>query len=130
MIHGIPENESEESKDTDKLLMDVFKDKLGVILGIQDIDNSHRHGPLARVLDPHTDQETIKVRPIIVKFISYRVTQLVMKSRRNLKGSKMSITECLIKSRQSLLKEVQQKVGLKHTWSVNSEIFAKDAITL
>ena len=48
-----------------------------------------------------------------------------MKSRRNLKGSKMSITECLIKSRQSLLKEVQQKVGLKNAWSADGKIFAK-----
>ena len=35
LIHGIPENESE---DTDKLVMDVFTDRLGIILGIQDID--------------------------------------------------------------------------------------------
>ena len=48
-----------------------------------------------------------------------------MKSRRNLKGSKMSITECLIKSRQSLLKEVLQKVGLKNVWSADGKIFAK-----
>ena len=34
LIHGIPENESE---DTDKLVMDVFTDRLGIILGIRDI---------------------------------------------------------------------------------------------
>ena len=122
LIHGIPENESE---DTDKLVMDVFTDRLGIILGIQDIDRSHRLGPSVRVLAPRTDQDTVKVRPIIVKFVSYRVRQLVMKSRRNLKGSKMSITEFLIKSRQSLLKEVQQKVGLKNAWSADGKIFAK-----
>ena len=96
MIHSIAEN---ESQDTDKQVMDVFTVRLGVILGIQDIDGSHRLGPLARVLAPHTDQDTVKVRTLIVKFVSYRVRQLVMKSRRNLKGSKMFITEFLIKSR-------------------------------
>ena len=37
----------------------------------------------------------------------------------------MSITECLIKSRQSLLKEVQQKVGLKNAWTADGKIFVK-----
>ena len=110
MIHGIPENESE---DTDKLIMDVFTVRLDVIFGIQDIDRSHRPGPSARVLASHTDQDTVKVRPFIVKFVSYRVRQLFMKSRRNLKSSKMFITGFLIKSKQSLLKELHQKVGLK-----------------
>ena len=103
LIHGIPENEPE---DTDKLVMDLFTNRPGINLGIQDIDRSHRLGPSVRILAPRTDQNTVNVRPIIVKFVSYRVRQFVMKSRRNLKGSKMSITECLIKSRQSLLKEV------------------------
>ena len=102
LIHGIPENEPEDS---DKLVMDVFTDRLGIMLEIQDIVRSHRLGPSVRVLAPRTDQDTVKVRPIIVKFVSYRVRQLVMKRRRNLKGSKMSITECLIKSRQSLHKK-------------------------
>ena len=52
LIHGIPENESE---DTDKLVMDVFTGRLGIILGIQDKDRSHRLWPSVLVLAPRTD---------------------------------------------------------------------------
>ena len=39
-------------KDTDKLVMDVFTDRLGTISGIQDIDHSHQLGPSVWVLAP------------------------------------------------------------------------------
>ena len=87
-----------------------------------------RLGPPPVADDDDTDSQEEnerKIRPIIVKFLSYRVRNKVIKARRNLKGRKISITEALVKGRRDLLRKAQERVGFRNAWSYNGKIFAK-----
>ncbi|XP_039275102.1 myoneurin-like, partial [Nilaparvata lugens] len=66
-IFGVPEANKE---DTDQLVIDVCKDKLGVNIELQDIDRSHRVGRRLAVAASNTPPP--RPRAIIVKFVSYR----------------------------------------------------------
>ena len=71
--------ESQEES-TDKIVLDIFLNNLGVRLDLSEIDRSHRLG------QKKADQDrNVSNRPIIIKFISYRSIQKVYKVKRNWK---------------------------------------------
>jgi hypothetical protein len=49
-------------------------------------------------------------RSIIVKFVSYQTRNDIWKAKRNLKGTKILVTESLTPARQALLKEVKERL--------------------
>ena len=129
MIHGIPE---EREENTGELALDIFNNKLGLGVDLSELDRTHRLGPEPVADDDDTnsqDENERKIRPIIVKFLSYRVRSTVIKARRNLKGEKVSITEALVKGRRDLLRKAQERMGFRNAWPYDGKSLPKE-ITL
>lgn len=114
-VFGVVEKKGEN---TDTLLIDIFKNKLNVDVSLSDIDRSHRVGA---VQQPGPDGK-IKHRPIIVKFVSYRVRRLVFENKKKLKGSSVSVQEDLTALRAKLLQDVGKVYGPKNTWTLDGRI--------
>lgn len=114
-VYGVVEKKGE---DTDALLIDIFKNKLNVDVSLSDIDRSHRVG----VVKAPGEDGKIKHRPIIIKFVSYRIRRQVFDNKKKLKGSSISIREDLTSLRTKLLQEVIAVHGLKNTWTLDGRI--------
>lgn len=110
-IFGVHESAGEN---TDELAVNVFRD-MGVNVDLREIDRTHRVGP----------RTTAKVRPIIVKFTSFRARQEVFTNKRKLKGTNITIREDLSAYRLSILKVAIQRFGLKNVWSSQGDIIIK-----
>ena len=110
-FNGFAESESEN---TNEIIKDLAKDKLKITLQDSDIDRSHRVGK----------RGTDKPRAILVKFTNYNARKKVIKERKHLKGSRLSIHEDLTKQNQVLLKETAKQRGVVSTWSNDGRIFA------
>ena len=108
-IFGIPEAAGE---DTTEVIKQIAQDKLGVSLDEKDIDRSHRVGKLSD-----------KLRAILVKFTSYRARNIVIKQRRKLKGSKITIHEDLTRKNQELLMKSSKQTGVVSAWSQDGRVF-------
>ena len=65
-----------------------------------------------------------KPRPIIVKFVSYKVRSEVFRSKRKLKGSGVRITESLTKKRMELYNSVLNDSNVKTAWTLDGKIIA------
>lgn len=114
-VFGVVEKKGEN---TDTLLIDIFKNKLNVDVSLSDIDRSHRVGATQ---EPGPDGK-IKHRPIIVKFVSYRVRRLVFDNKKKLKGSSISVREDLTSHRTKLLQSVMSAHGPRNTWTLDGRI--------
>ena len=112
---GIPEQDRE---DTDKLVIELVNDKLGVPMQAVDIDRSHR-------VTPKPGSEPRKgPRPIIVKFTRYNVRNSVYRSKRKLKGSRVVILEDITQVRRNLIHEASKKSSVKRCWTSDGKITA------
>ena len=86
---------------------------LNICLDIFQVDRSHRlNGPKR----PESDNSQV-IRPIIVKFATYRSRNLVFKAKKLLKGSSIAIFENLMTHRASLLKDVN-----RNAWTMDGNI--------
>lgn len=67
------------------------------------------------------------IRPVLVRFWSYKCRLLSFGNKKNLKRSKISIAEDLTQNRVQLLKEVKGKYKRRKflTWTKNGNIFVK-----
>lgn len=110
-VFGVEEGADE---DTDVKAIEIAR-KIGVDLSIEDIDRSHRIGV----------RNNDRPRPIIIKFVSYRKRSEVFHSKKNLKGSGVTIREDLTKMRHSLLKETINKYGVRSVWTLDGVVIAK-----
>lgn len=97
-----PENEA----------IQLFKDKLGVNITTDHIDRCHNVGKGDK-------------QHIIVKFVSYRTRDMVMKQKKKLKGSGVVVTEDLTKARLEILKSAGERFGKQNTWSHDGVILVK-----
>ena len=86
IVHGLQVSQNEN---TDQLVMDTFQRYLGITVKAGDSDRSHwLNSPK---------------KPIIVKFISHNLKQLIYNNKKKLKGTQILITEALIKKRKECL---------------------------
>lgn len=108
-IFGIPERADEN---TDKLVVDLVKEKLNYALPASAICRSHRVGP----------KRGDKARPIIVKFISYRFRSEVFWRKKNLKDTGITISEDLTAARFQLLHVAMSRFGKSNVWSQDGRI--------
>ena len=113
-IHGAQESEKGDADELIKAIKTIAKDKLDIELQDTDIDRTHRIG---RASD--------KPRSILVKFTSYRARNILIKQRRKLKESKISIHEDLTKGNQDLLMKTSKQLGVVSTWSQDGRMYAK-----
>ena len=115
VFHGLEEKEGEN---TDEVLKNFCKDKLGVSIENSDIDRSHRLGT----------QKQDKKRGIIMKFSNYNTRNVVYQSRSKLRRLKAPpfyyIQENLTKARSDLFWKVKKnyKDRLKSIWTQDGRI--------
>ena len=64
------------------------------------------------------------MRPIIIKFVSYRDRDNVYKNKKHLKGSGTVITESLTKKRYALYLAARKKFGDRNCWTTDGRIMA------
>lgn len=115
LLHGIPESTSDSTEDDClQAVLDVFQKKMKVQVSAHHIDRTHRLGPKKQ-----------KARPVIVKFCSYVQRRLVFLNKSSLKGSNVSITESLTKTRMNILKEARQSCGNMNAWTNDGRIIVK-----
>ena len=120
LIHGMEERDKE---DTDDIALDIFNNELGLDIGKDHIQRSHRLGPKRIGRNTRTTKAT--PRPIILRFTSYRQRSLVFRSKKLLKGKPVSITENLTQTRYHLLNAAKAKLGRGNVWSSDGRIMTK-----
>ena len=114
-VFGIARKERENCT---KLVHSVIVEKLKMKdIPISAIEVAHRVGQSRNGKSP----------AIIVKFLRRDVRDAVLRARRALKGSGVSISEDLTYDNQRLLGEVKTHEDIDNAWSWNGKIFAKIA---
>ena len=111
LLHGI-EEKTQGPENTDNVAIEVFK-KAEVEVAKSAINRSYWLGK----------RSANRTRPIIVSFCSYREKKLVYDSKKNLKGSKLLITESLTKTRYALLQQCWETYGKRNCWTYDGRIW-------
>ena len=116
LLHGVPEVKDEN---TDRLVLHHLQKVTGNEVKITDLDRTHRLGPRKSAA------EAVKSgnRPIIIKFVSYRVRKMVYDRKKALKGSGLVITESLTRLRMEWYRTVKDKVGQRNVWTLDGTIY-------
>lgn len=114
-LHGLAETENERS--TDDIVVKLIREKLKLDITVAAIDRSHRIG--------RKSEGTGKPRQIIVKFIDYHVQNAIIRSKKMLKNTKITITEDLTSTRAALLRTSMSNWGKKNVWTSDGRIFIK-----
>lgn len=115
-LHGMPEEKNENIEDK---LVKIFQERMGVQILPEYIDRCHRVGPIRAA----TEARKKTVRPVIVKFTSYKFRESVYRSKAKLKGSNFVVSEDLTSNRYQLLKAARLKFGNRNAWSYDGKIF-------
>ena len=106
-------------EDTDDMLLQLFNDRMGLRINPFEISRSHRVG-----------KENASGRPILVKFISYRTREKIMKKRSDVWNQGVKIVEDLTRSTSSLAfqaRDAKRNGRLSETWVFDGKVFVKAA---
>ena len=76
LIHGLPESKNEN---TDELVLDTVKEKMGEEIEKDEIDRLHR------LVAPKNNG---KSRPIIIKFVRHNTRCRIFKNKKKIEGEK------------------------------------------
>ena len=112
-IFGVPEKEKE---DTDQIVCDLVSSKLDIPITRNDIDRSHRTGKHLRDSKHH--------RSIIVKFCSYRKRSEIIRARKKLKNTGITIQEDLTPQNAELYTKTYKNPKVKAAWTHDGKIIA------
>ena len=96
-VFGLKESEGEMAKECEEKFISLVKNKLKIDIRTEDLEAVHRVG------------RSGGDRAIIARFISRKNTARVLRGRRVLKGSGVSIAEDLTWERLALLKQVKER---------------------
>ncbi|XP_026687140.1 uncharacterized protein LOC113471878 [Diaphorina citri] len=114
-IHGSGDG-AEDEKGCLELVMDVIKNKLQLNLSEEVVERCHRLG---------VKRNPDHVRPIIVKFYSYRYRNQVFGSKKLLKGTRITICEFLTKNRMAVLNKARDVHGKEKCWTSDGKVIIK-----
>ena len=117
LVHGIKEKEGtakETVEEVEEKVREVFENKVKVKLDVKDISRTHRLGK---------KRDAGKPRPIIVRFLSYRQRHQIFVAKKNLKGSRITVTENLTKKRYQLLQECIKHFEKENVWSLDGRVY-------
>ena len=113
-VFGVPEEgQNENSRD---VILDLFEKKLSVNLERKAIDAAHRVG---RPRDG-------KVPGIIVKFMRRDDKYRVLKQRKKLKGSGITIVEDMCLDLQRMYNRMKSDARIEDAWTWNGKVYVKD----
>ena len=122
-IYGIPESEGnraepETQEQCEKKVLSLLRSKLKLDIRLEDMEVAHRLG--RRQPDRQTP------RGIIVRFLSRRAREAVIRARRNLRGTRTVIVEDLTPRAYTLLCRVKDdREVCREAWSRNGAVFMK-----
>lgn len=120
-IFGVPEVQGEV---TDELVLNIFRETIGVDLPLNSIERSHRVGA-PRV--PREVDKAPRPRPIIVRFQSHRDRREIFAKKKALKGSGMVLREDLTPRRAEVLRRAVERHGVRKVWTVDGRVVWLDA---
>lgn len=109
-VYGLEESPQENCK---QLVVNTINERLKVNLSINDIEVAHRAGKFTQG----------KPRSIIARFLNRETRQVILKNRRLLKGSRISISEDLTSQNVKLLNRVSNSDKVEKVWSTNGKIY-------
>ncbi|XP_069360041.1 uncharacterized protein [Maniola hyperantus] len=105
LVHGVGE---EKSEDVTSRVCNVVGEHLGVTgFSVAAIKSSHRLGRPSEK----------KPRPIVVKFADVALRDKVWFSKTGFKGSGITVSEFLTKSRHGVFMEARQRFGINKCWT-------------
>ena len=113
--------ETDQENITD-LTMNLFKEQMGVDIKTSDIDRVHRTG---------RKDISGKIRPVLVKFATYRARAAVYRAKARLKGNHLHdifVNEDLTKVRSQLLftaRQMKKTKKIADCWTFDGRIFLK-----
>lgn len=120
LFHGVTEVDDEN---TDTMVVNIVKDLVGVNdFTVDEIQRSHRLGPKSQARSLRSKKSNN--RAIIVRFTNYRTRNTVFKSKKNLKGQNIVITENLTRTRYELFKNCAVKLGKNNVWTNEGRIMS------
>lgn len=109
LFHGLPEDSDEQ---TESKVLAVVVEKMNLSdFDISNIDLSHRLG---------TKKD--RPRPILVRFTNLKSKHLVWNAKTALKGSGITLSEFLTKTRQEIFVAARKHFGMKYCWSHEGSI--------
>lgn len=116
-VFGIQEPK-DHRENTDDIIVQLATEKLGITLDISEIDRSHRVGK-------KTNEPGKRPRPILVKLATYRTRQRLIRARRKLKATGITIKEDLTRTNQLLLEKASKHPKVESSWSTDGRIIIK-----
>lgn len=116
LVHGITEKEKENPVSVIEDLITMVKLDPGLLTNgcIGDV----------RRFGKSTDKSRKKPRPLLVAFTNNRHKNLVWDAKKELKGTKILITEFLTRRRMILFNEARAAFGPRNAWTYNGSIHA------
>lgn len=114
LFRGVKENPAEN---TSMVLCNIGTESLKLQIKPEDIQFSYRLGTQNANVD--------KPRPILVKFRSLDLRTQVWRSKRELKGTPISVAEFLTAIRRRVYMEGRRIYGINNCWSQEGQIFIK-----
>ena len=102
------------------VIMKPAKQEMDIDIREEHIDLYRKH----RVDNPKESKEG-KQRPITIKSARYDVYITLYENEKKLKGKSFLITQDLTAARLALLKEAQEKCGVRNVWTTNGRILRK-----
>ena len=111
-IYGLQEDLNENPVD---IALKLFEEKLNITIVKRDVDVAHRVGK--RKPGQH--------RGLLVKFIHREDKSTIIKARRQLKGSGITIADDLSQDMQMLFNRVKNDSRLKDSWTWDGKVFVK-----
>lgn len=112
IIYGITENHNEN---VEELLTTLFKNKLGIEINPNEIENCYRLGA--------NNAGNKQNRPIHVKFLSFKTRNLLYNNKKKLKRTKIVIREDLTKKNQELVKYAINKYGSNAVFTQSCKVY-------
>lgn len=114
VVFGFKESEGENLKNE---IIEFFNNSsLKTELTTQTINRCHRLGNQIDYNQP---------RPIIVKFMNYESKINIIRMKKKLKGTGITIKEDLTLENLRIYNQAAQKYGYKNTWTKNGTVFAR-----
>ena len=108
-------NAKEDASISEQVVSQIIRDKLKINLAPWEIEVAHRLGHFTPG----------KSRPIIVRFQTRKAKNKVMASRRNLKGSRISISDDLTQTNVHRLHKLKELSCVSDAWYNNGKFYAK-----
>ena len=108
------EQKNQEEENTDEIVLDVFRNIMGMRISIDEVERTHRLGRKANINTTREDRLSKSGRPIIIKFSTYRKRQEILSNKKKFKGSGLVLMENLTKTRMHVLTKAREFVGLKN----------------